>query len=552
MLRNLMLALVAGAVSLGVVLAPGPEAAAAPTAADTAALEANRAQWESQGISDYRLTTIVTCFCIEIVPVTVEVRGGETVSVDPADTPAFNVFTVEALLRRVEEAIARGVDSLTVTYDPENGIPTSIAIDEDFRIADEEVFIDVVDFVVLDPGGLGVGQRTQTLVAEWNLVGWTGATAVAEATASIAGLFDGLFAWDVAETAFRSYAPVLPPGRNTLTELTFGQGLWVHVTDPAGAAWTQPVVTGPVDLELSAGMNLTMWAGPDGTAVAEAVAGLGRALQSVYQWEAGAQAYLLYRPGAAAFLNTAGTLNHGAGVWVEVDRAVTWSQPAAGPPPREVARGEVVAVAAGATVAVADSPLRLTFVGVREDSRCPSDVVCVFEGLALVDLLAEVEREVTPFSITVPGGGGAEETVGTFIVEAVSLAPSPLSTAPIAAADYRLELRVRDDPLQPVLTRAPIEAVEVRLAESFPVQVFVGITSLRPDSCHSFDHLRTTQRGTSIQIDVWNLTPPPAAGLACALVVGSDEHNVALGSEFISGLTYTVRVNAVVRTFEAP
>ena len=54
-----------------------------------------------------------------------------------------------------------------------------------------------------------------------------------------------------------------------------------------------------------------------------------------------------------------------------------------------------------------------------------------------------------------------------------------------------------------------------------------------------------------LHVQVWNLVPRATSGLLCAQVVSTTEHNVALGTEFIQGETYTVLVNGVTETFVA-
>jgi len=143
-------------------------------------------------------------------------------------------------------------------------------------------------------------------------------------------------------------------------------------------------------------------------------------------------------------------------------------------------------------------------------------------------------------------------TVGAFIVEGVEVTPELLSTRPIVQGDYRVTLSLRRDPLQPTLERAPIESVAINVAESFPVQIFVASTSIAPSSCETFDHVTTTRSGTTVTIDVWNLGQAQAIGAPCLAVITESEHNVALGSDFVPGVAYTVQVNGVERSFTTP
>ncbi len=117
----------------------------------------------------------------------------------------------------------------------------------------------------------------------------------------------------------------------------------------------------------------------------------------------------------------------------------------------------------------------------------------------------------------------------------VSLACS--STAPTSPTDH-------------IRALAPIEKVEINVAESFPPQYFVAIVSLQPNSCVSFDAVELTRDGTAIQILVWNLVPADP-DVQCAQVVSTTEHNVALGTDFKPGQSYDVQVNDVTRTFIA-
>ena len=76
---------------------------------------------------------------------------------------------------------------------------------------------------------------------------------------------------------------------------------------------------------LGIGWNLTAWLGP-GTPVADAVAGLGGALQGLFTWDPAGQRFLRYQPGGPAFLNTVATLEPGQGVWVLLTADADWDQ----------------------------------------------------------------------------------------------------------------------------------------------------------------------------------------------------------------------------------
>jgi hypothetical protein len=120
----------------------------------------------------------------------------------------------------------------------------------------------------------------------------------------------------------------VPPIVNTLSDLTLGNGVWIHVTDRSGATWSQPAFIGTRSVPLQAGFNLVMWTGPDATPVADAVAALDGSLQVLFTYSASSQRFLSFSPSAPAFLNTAELLNNGDGVWIAVNADSTWEQPA--------------------------------------------------------------------------------------------------------------------------------------------------------------------------------------------------------------------------------
>jgi hypothetical protein len=98
---------------------------------------------------------------------------------------------------------------------------------------------------------------------------------------------------------------------------------------------------------------------------------------------------------------------------------------------------------------------------------------------------------------------------------------------------------------------APIESVEVVVAESDPPQYFVHIVSGLPSGCASFEEVEVDRSGGDVAIAVWNLVPAPTEPVACTAVYGYQEHNVPLGADFTSGEVYRVVVNGVEEIFAA-
>jgi hypothetical protein len=97
---------------------------------------------------------------------------------------------------------------------------------------------------------------------------------------------------------------------------------------------------------------------------------------------------------------------------------------------------------------------------------------------------------------------------------------------------------------------APIESLDLLIAESFPPQYFMVVTSGLPNSCVKFDGYVIERAGTEIRVIVKNLRPSDE-GMVCAQVYGTVETSVPLGSDFESGETYTVEVGDKSHTFVA-
>lgn len=98
----------------------------------------------------------------------------------------------------------------------------------------------------------------------------------------------------------------------------------------------------------------------------------------------------------------------------------------------------------GEQVTVPECGATMTFDRVREDSRCPSGVACVWEGDAIVMLTLEQGAERTELALhTARHPGPTEAAIGSCRVELVTLAPEPRSGSRIQAQKYRARLLVR-------------------------------------------------------------------------------------------------------------
>ncbi|MCR4403843.1 MAG: hypothetical protein NUW06_00860 [Candidatus Acetothermia bacterium] len=102
--------------------------------------------------------------------------------------------------------------------------------------------------------------------------------------------------------------------------------------------------------------------------------------------------------------------------------------------------GEPFTLRVGQTAAV--EGLRVTFLRVLQDSRCPVDVVCIWAGNARVELeLAASSHGRTTVELN-SSLAPREATFGSYLVRYVDLRPYPRSTERPDPPAYRLTLVV--------------------------------------------------------------------------------------------------------------
>jgi hypothetical protein len=97
-------------------------------------------------------------------------------------------------------------------------------------------------------------------------------------------------------------------------------------------------------------------------------------------------------------------------------------------------------LAPGQATDIPAAAIRLRFVGVFGDSRCPADAICILGGDAIVRV------EVTPSGAApVPydlhTGDGRPVRHGDLTIALENLSPYPFSNRTIAPSDYRATLR---------------------------------------------------------------------------------------------------------------
>jgi hypothetical protein len=117
------------------------------------------------------------------------------------------------------------------------------------------------------------------------------------------------------------------------------------------------------------------------------------------------------------------------------------NDPTSAPTP---AVNEEFTLSPGQTATVNGTNVRLTFDRVSEDSRCPTDVTCIWEGDAVVVLKVKVEAEEATREVHTQGGASRSRSAraGDYVVTLIRLEPAPRSTGAIEPSAYRATLRV--------------------------------------------------------------------------------------------------------------
>ncbi|MEW6288040.1 MAG: DUF6174 domain-containing protein [Chloroflexota bacterium] len=122
-------------------------------------LSRNQAKWQEAGVTHYRFQLSVTCFCLfrSQMPLTVEVKDGEIVSMTDVNGEAFPVddpmsdlvmkhATIERIFSELGSDSVQAADRLTIDFDPTYGFPSEVAIDYIELAADDELYLSVSGF----------------------------------------------------------------------------------------------------------------------------------------------------------------------------------------------------------------------------------------------------------------------------------------------------------------------------------------------------------------------------------------------------------------------
>lgn len=122
-------------------------------------LSRNQQKWQDANVDHYSFQLSVTCFCpvSGIMPMTVEVKDGEVVSIvdvngnafsstDPLNELIQKYATIDRIFAELATDPVQNAEKLEVTYDPTYGFPTEVTIDFVEQIADDELYLSLSGF----------------------------------------------------------------------------------------------------------------------------------------------------------------------------------------------------------------------------------------------------------------------------------------------------------------------------------------------------------------------------------------------------------------------
>jgi hypothetical protein len=89
-----------------------------------------------------------------------------------------------------------------------------------------------------------------------------------------------------------------------------------------------------------------------------------------------------------------------------------------------------------------DHNISIMLDSVTQDSRCPTGVVCIWEGNAKARLIFTADNNTTKFSLNTAATFRRDTTIAGFKIELLALKPYPEYLHPIKQEDYIAEIRI--------------------------------------------------------------------------------------------------------------
>lgn len=87
--------------------------------------------------------------------------------------------------------------------------------------------------------------------------------------------------------------------------------------------------------------------------------------------------------------------------------------------------------------------IKITFLNVTSDSRCPSDVTCIWQGQAGIEIDVQKGEVESSISLSIGGDSSPEESIfNAYLIQLVDLSPYPISTKNIQPEDYTATIKI--------------------------------------------------------------------------------------------------------------
>jgi hypothetical protein len=87
--------------------------------------------------------------------------------------------------------------------------------------------------------------------------------------------------------------------------------------------------------------------------------------------------------------------------------------------------------------------IKIIFLNITSDSRCPSDVTCIWQGQAGIELDVQKGEEESSISLSIGGDSSPEESIfNAYLIQLVELSPYPISTKNIQPEDYTATIKI--------------------------------------------------------------------------------------------------------------
>jgi hypothetical protein len=101
-----------------------------------------------------------------------------------------------------------------------------------------------------------------------------------------------------------------------------------------------------------------------------------------------------------------------------------------------------VEIRGGQQKRVANGKVRITFISVTEDSRCPINAKCIWAGNAKVKIQVSVRGGETRTFVLNTNGGDRAGTADAYRVQLEDLSPGKQTSRPIRQRDYRVTVSI--------------------------------------------------------------------------------------------------------------